>query len=417
MQSLWTRMGAMPTNLLKGRGCPRCSRSATSFLEQVIYMAFCQCLGNDMVISRGSDAIGKELDVYVPNLKLAFEPGSWYFHNSRIDNDVAKLNLCQDAGIDLKIIYTEYRSDSPCPIDSAVCLSGSYGPSEWDEVMKLVSYLLVEHGLELNAESWSFVLAKAAERSRFRTTKEFVDTMHVVNPNIEIIGEYTSAMRGIRTRCSVCGYEWNPSPHHLLEGHGCKRCGKALLKTDAEFRKEIASKMPGIELVGKYINAKTQIDVKCKTCGYEWSVHPSSLLAGHGCPACKGGVKYTHADFESRLRKVHPSIETLGQYINSATPIKLLCLKCGNKWEAKPVNLLKNKGCPKCNGRIRRTPEQFKREITELHPNIEVIGQFAARNKPVQVRCRTCGKEWSPLAGSLLAGHGCAVCSQRKRSR
>ena len=406
-----------PSNLLKGRGCPECSKSATSFLEQVIYIAFCQCLGNDKVISRDTDTIGKELDVYIPSLRLAFEPGSWYFHSSRIDNDFAKLSLCQSVGIDLKIIYTEYKSDLPCPIDSAVCLSGKYGPSERNEVMKLVSSLLTEQDLELNSESWNFVLAKAAERSRFRTTKEFVDTMRVVNPNIEIIGEYTSAMRGIRTRCSVCGYEWNPSPHHLLEGHGCKRCGKVLLKSDAEFRKEIASKMPGIELVGKYKNAKTRIDVECKICGHKWSADPSNLQAGHGCPICKGGIKYTQADFESRLRKVHPSIETLSQYINSVTPIKFHCLKCGNEWEAKPTNLLQNNGCPKCSGRTRRTPEQFEKEISRLHPNIEVIGRFTARNKPVQVKCRTCGREWSPLAGNLLAGHGCPVCSRRKRIR
>jgi len=37
-------------------------------------------------------------------------------------------------------------------------------------------------------------------------------------------------------------------------------------------------------VLGEYINTKTPIKVKCNKCGYEWEPVASSLLRGFKCP-------------------------------------------------------------------------------------------------------------------------------------
>lgn len=66
---------ATPTNLLRGRKCPRCRKSGTSFMEQFIYHTFAYVLGEEKVRLRDKSAIGMELDIFVPP-SFAVEIGS-----------------------------------------------------------------------------------------------------------------------------------------------------------------------------------------------------------------------------------------------------------------------------------------------------------------------------------------------------
>lgn len=61
-----------------------------------------------------------------------------------------------------------------------------------------------------------------------------------------------------------------------------------------------------------------------------------------------------------------------------------------------------------------RTHEQFVNELNKINPDIEVIGQYTKVNERINVRCRVCGKEWSPMPYSLLSGKGCPHCSAIK---
>ena len=58
----------VPHNILSGSGCPNCSHSATSFVEQFILKAFQKILGKGKVINRDKISIGKELDIFIPSL-------------------------------------------------------------------------------------------------------------------------------------------------------------------------------------------------------------------------------------------------------------------------------------------------------------------------------------------------------------
>ena len=55
---------AMPYSVLQGHGCPRCAKSGTSFMEQVLLGALRLVLEDGMVLHRDKSAIGEELDIF-----------------------------------------------------------------------------------------------------------------------------------------------------------------------------------------------------------------------------------------------------------------------------------------------------------------------------------------------------------------
>lgn len=81
---------AKPYSLLQGHGCPRCTKSGTSFMEQLILNCFIEVLGEDKVRSRDKKMIGMELDIFIPNLSFAIEPGNWNLHKNSIERDRKK---------------------------------------------------------------------------------------------------------------------------------------------------------------------------------------------------------------------------------------------------------------------------------------------------------------------------------------
>lgn len=63
--------------------------------------------------------------------------------------------------------------------------------------------------------------------------------------------------------------------------------------------------------VGEYINTKTKILCECKRCGHQWMVMPYSVLHGTGCPKCAGNIKKTQEEFEKELKEISPEITVI----------------------------------------------------------------------------------------------------------
>lgn len=60
------------------------------------------------------------------------------------------------------------------------------------------------------------------------TTEFFKKQMLSKNPNIEILGKYLGDKVKIRCKCKICGNEWEDSPTHLKQGRSCSVCNKKL---------------------------------------------------------------------------------------------------------------------------------------------------------------------------------------------
>lgn len=184
-----------------------------------------------------------------------------------------------------------------------------------------------------------------------KTHDEYVIELSDKNPNIEVIGKYIGANNNILHRCKKCGYEWSPKPSLILLGFGCPQCNKnRMTKTHDQYVDELHEKNIYISVVGKYVNYHTKITHKCNTCEYEWDLEPAGALRGTRCPKCANHIKLTQDDFINRMKEIHPTIQVIGEYKSSDSPVKVKCLKDGFIWEPIATNLIHLKrGCPKCN--------------------------------------------------------------------
>lgn len=131
----------------------------------------------------------------------------------------------------------------------------------------------------------------------------------------------------------------------------------------------------------------------------------------------------THEVFMERMAERHPSIEVLGKYVNSNRRVRCRCKACGWEWDAVPAALMSGDGCRKCGAKGRGEAEmlpvdEFARRLREIDPTIEIDPEsYRGTHEPVRARCLRCGKEWEPIARTLIRKNPCGCSDCRKKER
>lgn len=182
-----------------------------------------------------------------------------------------------------------------------------------------------------------------------KTHEDFVREMYDINQNIIILGKYKGNKSKIACKCNICNYEWEAKAYSLLSNTGCAKCAGNIKKDHNSFIEELDLIQPNIKIIGKYVNCKTKISCECKICKYQWESTPNSLLKGHGCPSCSGVKRYTTNEFISEMEQRNSNIQILGKYVNAKTKILCKCEICQHEWSATGDSLLRGRGCPRCN--------------------------------------------------------------------
>ena len=412
----------VPNSVLLGHGCSQCAKTSTSFLEQTIYQAFKLCLGDGTVMLRDRKTIGMELDIFIPSLNIAFEPGSWAWHKEKIARDKEKRLRCINQNIRLITIYTDYPTLLP-PFDKdCYVVTSTLGYANWNETKSFAQELLGLFDLFLTDEQWDVVRSVSLEKSRRRTHEEFVEEVSIINPNIEVVERYKDNTTRIQFKCNLCGNLWKTSPNSILQKTACPICGRrraaeAHRKTHNQFINELHVKNSNIEVVGPYLGSKTKVECICKICGNKWEARPNALLKGQGCPECgrKSAGEKNRKDsalFYEELKQRNSKVELLGSYSSSNEQVRVRCRNCGYEWDAYPISLLNGHGCVLCYGSKKRTQEEFENELLAINPSIKVIGQYTNANSKVEIHCLKCDHRWSARPHDLLRGHGCPLCAK-----
>ena len=209
---------------------------------------------------------------------------------------------------------------------------------------------------------------------RKKTHAEYVVELANKNPSIEIVGEYIGSNINVLHRCKTCGHEWSPKPSLILLGFSCPQCNKRkMTKTHEQYVNELHRKNADISVIGMYVNYHTRITHKCNICEHEWELQPANALNGTKCPRCTNHVQLTQDDFINRVKEIHPMIQVIGEYKGSDFPIKVKCLKDDFVWEPKATNLIHLKrGCPKCN----QSRGELQVEIYLKKHNINYMPRF-----------------------------------------
>ena len=180
-----------------------------------------------------------------------------------------------------------------------------------------------------------------------KTTEEYKAELKSINPNIEVLEEYKTAQTKILHKCLICGFERRMNPHAVLRNPGCPKCCNR--KTTEEYKAELKSINPNIECLEEYVTAHVKILHKCLACNFKWEVAPTHILNGTNCPICSNRKRKTTEEYKAELKSINPNIEVLEKYINNETKILHKCLICGNTWSIVPRNIISGQGCPHCN--------------------------------------------------------------------
>ena len=81
-------------------------------------------------------------------------------------------------------------------------------------------------------------------------------------------------------------------------------------------------------------------------------------------------------DFKKELYELNPNLEVLSdEYINNDTKVKIRCNKHNYTWEVKPRTILAAGKCPVCSGYY-VTDDLFKAKVFELNPNLPYFKNF-----------------------------------------
>lgn len=119
-------------------------------------------------------------------------------------------------------------------------------------------------------------------------------------------------------------------------------------KTHEEFIRKLHRINERIIILNTYSGAKNKVRCKCKIDGYEWDAYPSKLLGGQKCPKCKNMIRRTSDEFIKDLYKINPKIDPLDEFTGVMNKIRCKCLIDDYEWETTPARLLRGVGCPKC---------------------------------------------------------------------
>lgn len=369
--------------LMQGQGCPECNITGTSFVEQVLLWAFRTIYGYDSVLHRDKKTIGMELDIYIPSIKLAIEPGGWHWHKKLYQRDILKHSRCRENGIRCITIYDQVneRVSNEYPSNDFWFYDIDLGKQH--DKLKLVVYRLLSNVLDSNIEisdnEWNKILLQARAQN-IKRHEHFMLKLLQNNSNaryIKIKSIYFRNTDSLECECELCGYgkngEWTTTGQSLLQGKGCPFCAGQITISGVNDLVTINPNLANEWDYEKNVvtpnnispNSHKKVWWKCDDCGHKWQAEIKSRNSGNGCPICakkrrvEGQRKKAIQKNGSLVEKNpelsiqwHPSkngeITPADITPNSGYKAWWLCSNCGYEWAAIVKNRNHGQGCPKC---------------------------------------------------------------------
>lgn len=196
--------------------------------------------------------------------------------------------------------------------------------------------------------------------------------------------------------------------------------------THEDFVKNVYNKV-GKEytVLGRYVKAKTKLDIRHNLCGNIWSISPDNFLRGRRCPTCRNTDKYektrhTIDKFKERVYKLVGEEYTVvsNKYTNARSNVDIKHNICGHTWSVKPYHFAKDDGtrCPHCSqveaeAKRRKDKEAFCREVDLLTDGeYKVVGDYVNAITKIDIIHNICGNIYNVEPNSFLNGNRCSLC-------
>lgn len=195
-------------------------------------------------------------------------------------------------------------------------------------------------------------------------------------------------------------------------------------KTHEDYVNELKIKNPNVEVIDKYINAKTPILHRCLIHDVIWNTSPDGVLQGAGCENCRRDKLHkhhqkTHAQYVQDLSIKNPNIKVIDEYIDCHTPILHHCEVHDVDWRIAPNNALQGGGCSMCKSNkiakaLKKTHNEYVQELADAKPYISVVDLYVDANTQIQHYCHKHNRLWMASPNVVLHGCGCPDCRLEK---
>lgn len=362
-----------------GKGCPKCtSEYQTSLTEKAFAFYLSKQFTNLQENVHLPGLKKRELDIYIPSIKLAVEYDGHNWHKDPT-RDIEKDNICRECGITLIRIREEgcvqYHS-------SAIMIDAPRNHGNLLLLEKPINQMI-----QTINEMFGISIPKVKNISN--DIAEINETFYTYNKSNSLETLYPDIAR-----------QWN-----------------------YEKNKDLKPSM---------ISAKSNTKVwwKCEN-GHEWPAIVSSRVRGNGCPYCAGKIPVVGVndlktlneslckqwDYEKN-KDLRPEMFTIG----SDRKVWWKCDK-NHSWEASIVARVKGSGCPYCSGLFAIKGEN---DLETLYPEIAKQWDYNKNGKlkPSDIVPGSekqvwwiCDKGHSypavPRTRTLL-GTGCPVCQNKR---
>ena len=241
-------------------------------------------------------------------------------------------------------------------------------------------------------------------------TKTFIKKAKVIynNKYDYSLTNYINNKTKIKIKCNTCGYLFEKSPKHFLEGIGCPVCNASKRINTEIFIFRAKKLYPGFDYSNtRYVNAKTPVSIYCNICKKELNILPFDFLK-RGC-----GHRFISSEaFIEKAKLLNNDYDySETEFVNYRTKIKIKCKFCNNEKYALPGDLLKAHKCKCLNRNL-----NFINEANKLHDSsydYSLINYINNKTK-IKIICKKCGSIFEQIPHDHLAGKGCPLCRNSK---
>lgn len=170
----------------------------------------------------------------------------------------------------------------------------------------------------------------------------------------------------------------------------------------------------------EFINTVTPGKIRCSKHGDFWMSLNSHVKSKDGCPACANDRLHTERvlsfdEVVRRAREVHGhAYEYLSNgYVNTYTPLMIVCSKHGAFRQLYDTHVKQMSGCPRCYGSFKRTTDEFVAAAKEVHGERYDYSEteYVNNSTSVKIVCSTHGSFWQKPLKHINTSQGCPRCA------
>ena len=237
------------------------------------------------------------------------------------------------------------------------------------------------------------------------------------NNEYVLLSEYKNTNTKVTIKHLICGYVYEVTPSSFLKGSRCANCYGNRRKTTEQFKEEVYNLVRDeYSLLSEYINNSTKVKIKHNICNHIYEVKPSNFLTGYRCPNCANNLRKTTEQFIQEVYNlVGNEFTVLGEYVNAKTEIEIKHNKCGQILKTTPNNFLKGCSCIYCSNKFKKTTDVFKQEVYDLvGDEYIVIGEYITNDTKILIKHNDCDSTYYVKPSNFLSGNRCPKCKLSK---